>query len=365
MIIYGEDNPDLSSSHLPANVKAACVKPPSPFGKHHTKMSVLQYDDDSVRVVVSTANLVPSDWENRTQGLWVSPRCPCLQRDGGGGGTGEGDSPTGFKASLLQYLEFYRVSRLAPFVEAVRRVDFSSVNVFFISSVPGSHEGSDMNLWGHRRLANLLRRHVGAGSGDWQTIVQCSSIGSLGPKEEAWLKGEFGKALNSSARGGLGSVGSVGQLSVVYPSKQDVLGSYDGLMGGGCLPYSMRTHEKQRWLERHLRRWRSVSRHRSRAMPHVKTYTRVDPDGRRAAFLVLTSANLSKAAWGALNKAGGRMQIQSYEAGVLFLPGFVLGEDRTYFELGQDIQLPYDLPLVKYADEDSVWFMDYLRAAMD
>ena len=37
---------------------------------------VLVYSDDSVRIVVSTANLVPSDWENRTQGLWVSPKCP-------------------------------------------------------------------------------------------------------------------------------------------------------------------------------------------------------------------------------------------------------------------------------------------------
>ena len=35
---------------------------------------VFVYDDESVRVVVSTANLVASDWENRTQGLWVSPR---------------------------------------------------------------------------------------------------------------------------------------------------------------------------------------------------------------------------------------------------------------------------------------------------
>ena len=37
-------------------------------------MMVFVYEDLSVRVVVSTANLVSSDWENRTQGLWVSPR---------------------------------------------------------------------------------------------------------------------------------------------------------------------------------------------------------------------------------------------------------------------------------------------------
>ena len=37
---------------------------------------LLIYEDDSMRVVVSTANLVASDWENRTQGVWVSPKCP-------------------------------------------------------------------------------------------------------------------------------------------------------------------------------------------------------------------------------------------------------------------------------------------------
>ena len=52
---------------------------------------LLVYDDNSMRTVVSTANLVPSDWENRTQGLWVSPKCP----------PGDGDSATGFKVTLI------------------------------------------------------------------------------------------------------------------------------------------------------------------------------------------------------------------------------------------------------------------------
>ena len=49
---------------------------PYPYGTHHTKLMILVYKDNSVRIVVSTANLVPSDWQNRTQGLWVSPKCP-------------------------------------------------------------------------------------------------------------------------------------------------------------------------------------------------------------------------------------------------------------------------------------------------
>ncbi|MXQ99786.1 hypothetical protein E5288_WYG016834 [Bos mutus] len=39
------------------------------------------------------------------------------------------------------------------------------------------------------------------------------------------------------------------------------------------------------------------------------------------------SANLSKAAWGALEKSGTQLMIRSYELGVLFLPS-AFGQDR-------------------------------------
>ena len=41
-------------------------------------------------------------------------------------------------------------------------------------------------------------------------------------------------------------------------------------------------------------------------------------DERHCAFVV--SSNLSKAAWGALEKKGSQLKIRSYEIGVLFLP---------------------------------------------
>ncbi len=118
LILYGEDNPDLAPSKLPKNVQAVLVKPRFPFGKHHTKMSVIEYDDGSVRVVVSTANLVSSDWQNRVQGLWVSPRCKKMSDTCGNGG----ESPTGFKASLLRYLRFYAVSKLSTYIQTLEKV---------------------------------------------------------------------------------------------------------------------------------------------------------------------------------------------------------------------------------------------------
>ena len=59
-------------------------------------------------------------------------------------------------------------------------------------------------------------------------------------------------------------------VKMIYPSKSDVLGSYDGLAGGGCLPYAKKTHEKQKWLEKYLHHWRALGTDRNKAMPHIK-----------------------------------------------------------------------------------------------
>ena len=103
-----------------------------------SQLMLLEYEDGSLRVIVHTANLVPSDWENRTQGLWVSPPCPRLSQ---GAGAGAGESPAGFRASLLRYLRSYKLPCLARFLSAVHKADFSSVSVALLASVPGSHAG--------------------------------------------------------------------------------------------------------------------------------------------------------------------------------------------------------------------------------
>jgi len=155
VILYGAENPELASSSLQANIRAVRVKPKYPFGTHHTKMMVFVYDDESVRVVVSTANLVASDWENRTQGLWVSPRCKKLDSDGS-----DGESPTKFKSSLLKYLKFYEVSAVKQFTDVISGVDMSQINVFFVASVPNSHKNGDIYRWGHQALRKILRQYV-------------------------------------------------------------------------------------------------------------------------------------------------------------------------------------------------------------
>jgi len=79
------------------------------------------------------------------------------------------------------------------------------------------------------------------------------------------------------------------------------------------------------------------------------------------------SANLSKAAWGSLNKSGDKLLIKSYEVGVLFLPKYLNGKD--FFSLTKDesehsFYLPYDAPLTRFSETDVPWLIDYLHAAL-
>ncbi len=59
-----------------------------------------------------------------------------------------------------------------------------------------------------------------------------------------------------------GAFPASGKVELVYPSHDDVINSYDGPLGGGCLPYSRQTHSKQPWLWDHMYRWKADSSER-------------------------------------------------------------------------------------------------------
>lgn len=82
-------------------------------------MAILWYDDGGIRVVLHTGNLIESDWLDRTQGLWISPKCPS-------NGTAA-DSATGFKKDLLRYLKAYELTVLQPWIERIRMCDMSVI----------------------------------------------------------------------------------------------------------------------------------------------------------------------------------------------------------------------------------------------
>ncbi|KAH6936847.1 hypothetical protein HPB50_023726 [Hyalomma asiaticum] len=329
------------------------------YGTHHTKMMLLLYKD-GLRVIIHTANMVPTDWAQKTQAVWVGPVCPRLAP-----GSNGGDSETGFRADLLNYLSAYGDTHINEWCHYIRTHDFSAVKVFLVGSVPGRHTGPKKSCFGHLRLRSLLNQHGPSKdlvSNHWPLVAQFSSIGSLGSNAENWLLGEFLSSL-STTKGAVVTARSV-PLKLVFPSVDDVRCSLEGYPAGASIPYSIVTADKQRWLDSYFHRWKSERLGRTAASPHIKTYTRLSPSSKQIAWLLVTSANLSKAAWGALEKSGSQLMIRSYELGVLFLPAnfgkattFVVS-DGSSGNGALFLPLPYDMPLVPYTKDDEPWTWD-------
>uniref|UniRef100_A0A182S508 Tyrosyl-DNA phosphodiesterase n=1 Tax=Anopheles funestus TaxID=62324 RepID=A0A182S508_ANOFN len=358
LILYGRETPELETiSQKHPNVTASEIEIKTPCGVHHTKMGLYGYRDGSMRVVISTANLYEAEWHNRTQGLWISPRLPAVPE---GSDTTYGESRTDFRASLLSYLDAYKLSLLDPWMARIRKSDFSDVKVFLVASVPcDKNRIPEGPLWGYPRMGYLLSQYATEIDHSFPLIAQCSVFGNFGGTPKSWIQREimvhFG--MDNTRR----SVRMLPGFRFIFPTYAYVCESHNGLEGGYCLPYPRERHERQKWLDNYLYQWISETRNRNKAVPHIKTYCRWSPKGLQ--WFLLTSANLSKSAWGT-NRFGECLFINNYEVGVLFLPKILLNEDFLPMDSnGKHTQfpMPYDIPIVPYGPKDTPFFIDYLH----
>ncbi|XP_064603325.1 tyrosyl-DNA phosphodiesterase 1-like [Liolophura sinensis] len=369
LLIHGEDRQAKSALHAEAepfpNIRLCQAKLEIMYGTHHTKMMFLLYDS-GLRVVIHTCNLIENDWYQKTQGVWISPVFPKLKRPPPDGAV-EGDSVTHFKRDLLAYLSAYKSHLLSTWINHIKEHDMAAARVHIVGSVPGRHLGEKKDAWGHLRLRKLLQQSVhGDSVRKWPVIGQFSSIGSLGADKSNWLCGEWLQSLGA-CRQLSSSLSSPPPLHLIFPSKDNVRLSLEGYPGGGCLPYSINVAKKQTYLHTFFHQWKSDGRGRSRACPHIKTYLRASPNWSEAAWFLVTSANLSKAAWGATEKKGSQLMIRSYELGVLFIPKHFTNRDT--FTMSSSLQtlqganepllpLPYDLPPTPYGNNERPWMWD-------
>eukprot|EP00770_Monocercomonoides_exilis_P011027 MONOS_10975.1-p1 / transcript=MONOS_10975.1 / gene=MONOS_10975 / organism=Monocercomonoides_exilis_PA203 / gene_product=unspecified product / transcript_product=unspecified product / location=Mono_scaffold00524:147-3217(-) / protein_length=809 / sequence_SO=supercontig / SO=protein_coding / is_pseudo=false len=110
-------------------------------------------------------------------------------------------------------------------------------------------------------------------------------------------------------------------LHLVWPTVNEVAQSILGYSSGGSLCLSQKA-VREFWKE-YLCRWNGRQSGRQHMMPHSKIYTRVGHDG-ELRWAVITSANLSKAAWGFITKKNNSLRISNYECGVLLHPSLIL-----------------------------------------
>jgi len=340
------------------------------YGTHHSKMMFLLYKD-GLRVVIHTANLVESDWNQKTQGVWMSPKFRRLDESSANDDLAEDR----FKRDLLEYLDAYGTSdKLEIWKKEIKSHDMTEAKARIIASVPGRHTGMAKLKWGHLRLRSLLQQigpDLSSVDGNWPVIGQFSSIGSLGSSERTWLCTEWLQSLSSGRRKFTGAKDTLPSLKLVFPTVENVRTSLEGYRAGGSLPYNDYNAKKQMYLLGLFHQWKSDNLGRTRASPHIKSYARISPDNSRAAWFLLTSANLSKAAWGVCEKNSSQLMIRSYEVGVLLLPRnydaeahsfkIAMGCSSTNDEATQPLPwlyLPYDLPLTPYNATDSPWIWD-------
>ncbi|CAD5226464.1 unnamed protein product [Bursaphelenchus xylophilus] len=326
--------------HFP-HLQVQCAATLSKWGHHHTKLSLFE-TDSGLHVVISTANMTAFDWGHLTQGFYYAhgeflktENAPVLKRS---------KKADGFGDDLKKYL---RAAYLNPGLKILSAVehwsdlfaknlpDFSHIKDRLVYTIPGKEWLQPM---GHTIMRNILKSHLSDEEiGDCTFIGQVSSIGSLGQNKDEWVFKELAASMC-----GKDKVPKDLKFKLVYPSMKTMAESVDGWLSGGAFPWDDNVYWRQKWMDKYFCDWRSDKLGRTRCMPHIKSYAAVTSDG-SVKWLLITSANLSKAAWGRLNRDGRSYSSHSYELGVLMLAD----------NYDQPLELPFDWPLTEYSKTDS------------
>lgn len=347
---------------------------PQPFGTHHTKMLILFRRDDTAQVVVHTANMIPHDWTNMTNAVWCSPRLPLLSApETTPPGPAAPGTPAAFKTTLLAYLSAYPASVHGPLAASLSRYSFAGIRAHLVASAPTPTQPSSRPPqvpFGWPSLPPVLRT-IPASPGTPTIAIQISSIATLGPTP-SWLRETLFPALAPSDHQSV-------RWKVIFPTPAEIRASLDGYVSGTSIhtkTQSVQQGKQLAYLRPMFCRWdcgggeaggRDAGR--GRAAPHVKTYVRYVAaegavGGPRVEWALLTSANLSKQAWGEGRNKEGRVRVASYEVGVLVWPGLwgegrvmegVFGRDEADGEGVVPLRMAYGWPLRGYGEGDEPW----------
>lgn len=347
---------------------------PIEFGTFHAKF-ILQYFEDSVAFTVSTANLSEYQFKGIVNAVWQQsfPR----KADGA-------VRTCDFEETLADFLANVG---LPADVDMVRQYDWTSATVDLITSVPGHHWREKRSRYGHLKLRSLLEKDELPSNATKISRPIClfSSCGSI---YEKWLKelsesltvrphfvasgSEKVSLLHAPKRESTSHQAQIPRL--IWPSVESVRTSRDGYRGSGH--YCFFGKVVKPFMKDHMREWQPRP-YLARTLYHMKLYfqhyqvekdcdieaantatkdKKMDDMGQASnaptylvPYAVVTSSNLSIAAWGRLELNERKFFVRSFEMGVVFRPRQpgqrLIIADRPYVE-GPDIGLPipFDVP---------------------
>lgn len=228
-------------------------------------MMILFRHDETAQVIIHTANMTAKDWTNMTNAVWRSPLLPLLDESSSAASEAPESaafgSGHGFKSDLLRYLRSYdRHKRICkPLVDELARYDFSHVKAALVASVPGKHDANAQpeTAWGWAALKTRLQS-ITCRPGDSEIVVQISSLGTLGAKDD-WLQNTL---FDSLAAGGKGAAERP-RFKVVFPTADEVARSLDGYASGGSIHTKIQSPQQAKqlgYLQPILHHWANDSR---------------------------------------------------------------------------------------------------------
>ena len=307
-------------------------------------------------------------------------------------------------------------------LQLLRKYDYSSAYVMLIPSVPGQHASDSYNNLGYLKLRRAIMEHVCPQHHDDDDgrntttptsspiICQFSSIGSL---NQLWLDRFLSAIEYRSARRfdpikdhdkgkgkGKDSLPPLpSRIKMIWPTVEEVRTSVEGYSGGGAVPGRVANLEKD-FLQPLLHRWSSRNDllRTKRHIPHIKSY--IQPSSTNTneiEWFVLSSQNLSIAAWGQLQKTSVQSRkddkvlfMCNWEMGVFFSPTTLAkmnhpavggknvrmvaypglssiinvdsddenDNDSTTTTVDVILPIPYDLNPTPYSTNDVFWAVD-------
>jgi Tyrosyl-DNA phosphodiesterase len=314
-----------------------CCFPPmeGETGAMHSKLMLLVFSD-FMRIVITSANLVPYDWGETgvlENVVWLIdlPRLPDTAPEQ------TVDSLTFFGKELCFFLQ---KSEMPDFVlRGVLKFDFATTAPFaFIHSVGGAHLGPGLQKTGFNCLARAVRtlnlRPPGNGSAVPKLHYATASLGALndfllGALLAATKGISTANSTRDSGKGGSGKAGAAANarlaqaskdrehVRVYFPSAKTVSSSRGGEGAAGTITARKEWYEKPTFPRDVMRD--SVCMRRG-MLSHAKIILCHSKDG-ETAWAYVGSHNLSEAAWGKVvkDRPTGQMKLvlRNWECGVL------------------------------------------------
>jgi len=310
-------------------------------GTMHAKLICILYSTGILRIVISSANLIPFDWDEFTQVIWV--------QDILSSSSGSSNPPSEFGDDLHDFIT--RILSTSPesvwpdLIRQYRQRINEQVpgSVALVASVPGTFRRGDIEKFGHRRLRFLTRdipSNMGVDSIASQpssTLYQCSSIGQLqGP-----FMDDFLESIRTDTT----------KFKLVWPTYSDGMNK----VGKDHMFLSEKNAKTAIKFMTALKRFPG----RMHALNHSKCI--VNPY-----WAYIGSANMSIPAWGRSVFDGEAFHIASYELGIFMKQPIYVPEGQQPQQSSQSERVIVSVPFIVPLDPpppitDKPWMLELFQ----